>query len=77
MSSRRNGEEIAASRAMGDLAAPGKCVDCGNDAFIRLTSADGREDMICGHCYAERLRKSRPAVTRPKAAEPQRLTRPT
>jgi hypothetical protein len=37
--------------------APGKCVDCGNDAFIRLASSDGGADMICGHCYAERLNR--------------------
>ena len=36
--------------------APGACVDCGNDAFIQLASDDGRDEMICGHCYTERLR---------------------
>jgi hypothetical protein len=36
--------------------APGECVDCGNDAFIKLASDDGREEMICGHCYSERIR---------------------
>jgi hypothetical protein len=48
-------------------AAPGKCVDCGNDAFIRLASNDGGADMICGHCYAERLNKRGIAT---KAARP-------
>ncbi|HEX9435755.1 MAG TPA: hypothetical protein VGA16_01195 [Candidatus Limnocylindria bacterium] len=44
---------------MEERRAPGTCVDCGSDAFIRLSSQDGREDMICGHCYAERIRTPR------------------
>lgn len=47
---------------MEERRAPGTCVDCGNDAFIRLSSSDGREDMICGRCYAKRGRASRVAV---------------
>jgi hypothetical protein len=43
--------------------APGTCVDCGSDAFIKLASADGREEMICGHCYAARIR-TKPLSTR-------------
>ena len=32
--------------------APGTCVDCGNEAYIRL--AGDRETMICAHCFAVR-----------------------
>lgn len=49
---------------MEERRAPGTCVACGADAFIRLSSRDGREDMICGHCYAKRGRASGVAVKR-------------
>ena len=32
--------------------APGICVDCGNEAYIRL--AGEGETMICAHCFAVR-----------------------
>lgn len=32
--------------------APGTCVDCGNEAYIRL--AGDQETMICAHCFAVR-----------------------
>lgn len=32
--------------------APGTCVDCGNEAYIRL--AGEQETMICAHCFALR-----------------------
>ena len=32
--------------------APGICVDCGNEAYIRL--AGEQETMICAHCFAVR-----------------------
>ena len=34
--------------------APGTCVDCGNEAYIRL--AGETETMICAHCFAARKR---------------------
>ena len=50
--------------------APGSCVDCGNDAFIRLASPDGREEMICGHCYAERIRAKPPPMKKVRRVDP-------
>jgi DNA-directed RNA polymerase subunit RPC12/RpoP len=32
--------------------APGKCADCGADAYIQLAVGDG---MLCAHCYQDRL----------------------
>lgn len=32
--------------------APGKCADCGSDAYIQLAVGDG---MLCAHCYQDRL----------------------
>jgi hypothetical protein len=33
-------------------AAPGRCADCGSDAYIQLAVEDA---MLCAHCYDERL----------------------
>jgi hypothetical protein len=33
-------------------AAPGRCADCGSDAYIQLAVEDA---MLCAHCYADRL----------------------
>ena len=41
--------------------APGRCADCGSDAYIQLAVEDA---MLCAHCYADRLglkAKSKPA----------------
>ena len=32
--------------------APGRCANCGSDAYIQLTVGDA---MLCAHCYADRL----------------------
>jgi hypothetical protein len=32
--------------------APGRCADCGGDAYIQLAVENG---MLCAHCYATRL----------------------
>jgi DNA-directed RNA polymerase subunit RPC12/RpoP len=32
--------------------APGKCADCGADAYIQLAVGDA---MLCAHCYQDRL----------------------
>jgi hypothetical protein len=32
--------------------APGRCADCGSDAYIQLSVGDA---MLCAHCYADRL----------------------
>jgi hypothetical protein len=31
--------------------APGRCADCGADAYIQLAVGDG---MLCAHCYQDR-----------------------
>src|SRR5574341_1519668 len=48
--------------------APGQCVDCESDAFIRLASDDGSDRMVCGHCYAERLSRLRSRSAPQRAA---------
>ena len=35
-----------------DRAVPGRCADCGSDAYIQLAVEDA---MLCAHCYQERL----------------------
>lgn len=32
--------------------APGRCADCGSDAYIQLAVED---KMLCAHCYASRF----------------------
>lgn len=54
-------------------AAPGECVDCGNDAYIRLASSNGEVTMICARCFAERAR-TQPAA---KTASPPGEQQPT
>lgn len=51
--------------------APGECVDCGNDAYIRLAGGNGEITMVCAHCFAERARSLAPseAQERPPASE--------
>lgn len=52
--------------------APGTCADCGDDAYIRLASGNGSPEMVCAHCFADRVRagKVKRATT---ARAPQRL----
>lgn len=49
---------------MNDENAPGTCVDCGADAYIRLATDDA---FICAHCFAGRAAQRRvpsaPAVS--------------
>jgi hypothetical protein len=33
-------------------AAPGRCADCGSDAYIQLAVGNA---MLCAHCYQDRL----------------------
>jgi len=51
-------EIVHASRAMASLA-PGRCKDCGADAYIQLAVENA---MLCAHCYALRLGLSRAAA---------------
>ena len=53
-------------------AAPGRCADCGSDAYIQLAVGD---QMLCAHCYQDRLgltkkaaRKGSERETRPPQA---------
>ena len=39
-------------------AAPGRCADCGADAYIQLAVQNA---MLCAHCYALRLGLTRVA----------------
>ena len=40
-------------------AAPGRCADCGSDAYIQLAVEDA---MLCAHCYQDRLGVTAKAV---------------
>ena len=49
------------------MSAPGACIDCGNEAYIRI--AGEGETMICAHCFAVRHpaeREKAPAKTAPR-----------
>lgn len=48
--------------------APGTCVDCGNDAYIKL--AGEGETMICAHCFAARGRPKDAETSRVAGATP-------
>jgi len=54
-----------------DHKGPEKCVDCGQDAYIRLA---GTEDYVCAHCFADRGRSARtarePLTAKPITASP-------
>ena len=41
-----------------DHKGPEKCVDCGEDAYIRMA---GTEDFVCAHCFDDRGRALRAA----------------
>jgi hypothetical protein len=41
---------------MAQKSAPGNCADCGNDAYIRLAAGNGSPEMVCAHCFADRVR---------------------
>jgi len=45
--------------------APGRCADCGSDAYIQLAVEDA---MLCAHCYQDRLGLTKKSVAR-KAGE--------
>jgi len=42
-------------------AAPGRCADCGADAYIQLAVNDA---MLCAHCYQDRLGVTKKAAGR-------------
>jgi hypothetical protein len=42
-------------------AAPGRCADCGSDAYIQLAVEDA---MLCAHCYQDRLGLTKKSVAR-------------
>ncbi len=43
---------------MTDENAPGKCADCGDDAYIQMAGDDA---FVCAHCFATRAARRRPA----------------
>lgn len=45
--------------------APGTCVQCGSDAYIRLAGQKGGEEMVCAHCFVDRVRPSASSKDRP------------
>jgi hypothetical protein len=47
-------------------AAPGRCANCGADAYIQLAIGDA---MLCAHCYQDRLGITKRAAGR-KGGEP-------
>jgi hypothetical protein len=46
------GRNRAAPLIIMNGAAPGRCADCGSDAYIQLAVGDA---MLCAHCYQERV----------------------
>ena len=42
-------------------AAPGRCADCGSDAYIQLAIEDA---MLCAHCYQARPRLTKKILGR-------------
>jgi hypothetical protein len=59
---KRQGE---AERVDIDHKGPEKCMDCGQDAYIRLA---GTEDYVCAHCFADRGRAARGKTEAAKAS---------
>jgi hypothetical protein len=59
-------------------AAPGRCADCGADAYIQLAVGDA---MLCAHCYQERIGITKQATGRKGGervvSKPSILPRPT
>jgi hypothetical protein len=41
--------------------APGRCADCGSDAYIKLAVQDA---MLCAHCYQDRVGVAKRAAGR-------------
>ena len=42
-----------------DHTGPAACIDCGQDAYIRLTGTAESENYVCAHCFADRGRAGR------------------
>jgi hypothetical protein len=53
--------------------APGRCADCGSDAYIQLAVEDA---MLCAHCYQDRLGISKKKALGRKGGEPAISTKP-
>ena len=51
------GHELASSSDVQDPStSPATCADCAADAYIRMPVRDGSAEVLCAHCYDERLR---------------------
>ena len=56
-----NGRNRARLSLMRTGTAPGRCADCGSDAYIQLAVEDA---MLCAHCYQDRLGLTKKALGR-------------
>ncbi|GEM_PF-2582944 len=52
---------------MTDENAPGKCADCGSDAYIQMAGDDA---FVCAHCFAGRATRRRPVSVAALPAAP-------
>ena len=60
----QSGRELASSQTMRNPSnSLATCADCGNDAYIRMD--ENGSEMLCAHCYAERIRSEK-APRRPE-----------
>jgi hypothetical protein len=58
-----------------DHKGPAACIDCGQDAYIRLAgTATGTEAFVCAHCFADRARTARAKTAGRKGGEPARAS---
>ncbi|GAC1461226.1 MAG: hypothetical protein NVSMB8_12390 [Candidatus Limnocylindrales bacterium] len=48
---------------MTDDKAPGRCADCGEDAYIQMA---GDDDFVCAHCFAGRATRRRMPTALPE-----------
>lgn len=55
----RRGAPRGCHSDMKDENAPGRCADCGDDAYIQMAGDDA---FVCAHCFARRATRRRPAV---------------
>jgi len=54
---------------------PARCADCGSDAYIRMDVGRAPPEVLCAHCYADRLRVGKKVSSSP--AVPERAARRT
>ena len=52
-----------------DHTGPAACIDCGQDAYIRLTGTAESENYVCAHCFADRGRAGHAATEAARASQ--------